>query len=259
LIPLYCLAIAVLKKQELEPAMMPPAVMPLVAKPNFYVITMDSPEGQARMLRRNGVQFEKDMGFEAKVAHGYKTTEIPADFITKLQGRYTVNKGSIACALWSHYQVWKQIVSSNTAAVIAEDDSCKVSGRVMPDLGSLADNTICRFGGAVRSPGSWSKEAHDFVHNMKFYEVVMNFKDGFNTISPDTCRFTCALAYWCPVKCAKSLISMVETQGIRRSPDIMLNLSGLATMLFYPPPYVESPGSVSQCGSPKNDLILACN
>ena len=217
-----------------------PVTVPTESLKIFVISIPGSPEGHKRMVTRGGLQPSEVM------AKGFVPSELPENFKVH---RYTVNNGVVSACLFSHYQVWRQIVVSNQSAIILEDDA--MMKRTF-DRSGLQQFPMVRLGGAVRGQ-KWASEFEDFVQPLVFMDIVKGFVSGINCYS--NLRFTGSIAYFLRVDGARQLIDMVH-KGKLRATDIMLNECFKSAALVYPPPYVECEGAVSQCKSPAKDQIL---
>ncbi len=146
--------------------------------------------------------------------------------------------------------MWLRIAESGQGGIVMEDDSMLVPGRSY-NVCDFPQDAITRLGGGLRTALAWSFEDPDFITNFKYYEILCSLEYGINLVPISKARFTNSIAYYVPVLCAQRLIDMVKNKKVH-GPDIMLNALG-DSWIWYPPPFVQAPGTVSQCGSPSKD------
>ena len=231
-------------KSKSEPELFDIATPKLeIANVTIYVITLlDTYESMKRLGQINYLH-EK---FKA-----FSHTSSEPDIIQVL-GRAQEHTGTAprqrAC-FFSHFKLWQKIAVGNLNTIICEDDALLVRDI---DLPTFSDDCITLLGGCIRTPGAWCREKSEFVENLKFLNIVKNFKPGLNIIDYDKFRWTNCLAYYLPVNIARKLVNKVEADKHKVRPvDIWLGQTGFVQQLFFPNIFIDMDDSVTQVNSPK--------
>ena len=212
------------------------------ANVTIYVISLDSSEGNKRKAQLN---------YEHTIFEAYPHTSPEPDII-QVQGRAQEHTGTAprqrAC-FFSHFKLWQKIAEDNLNTIITEDDAILVRDI---DLPTFSDDCITLLGGCIRTPGAWCREKSEFVENLKFLNIVENFKPGLNIIDYDEFKWTNCLAYYLPANIARKLVSKVEAAHHKVRPvDIWLGQTGFVQQLFFPNIFIDMDDSVTQVNSPK--------
>ena len=185
------------------------------------------------------------------------TSSEPKDFGIYMLGRakeHTELAPRQRATFFSHYKLWVTISKNQADAVICEDDAILVESRSI-DISTLPQDGITLLGGCIRTPGAWSREKAEFVNNLKFLEIVKNFKPGINIIDYDEFRWTNCMAYFLPWKMAGHLVEDVrrildDGKGFRPV-DIWLGKNIWMKYIHYPNIFIDMDDSVTQVNSPK--------
>jgi GR25 family glycosyltransferase involved in LPS biosynthesis len=212
------------------------------ANATIYVISLDSSEGNKRKAQLN---------YEHAIFEAYPHTSPEPDIIQVL-GRAQEHTGTAprqrAC-FFSHFKLWQKIAEGNLNTIICEDDALLVRDI---DLTTFSDDCITLLGGCIRTPGAWCREKSEFVENLKFLNIVKNFKPGLNIIDYDEYKWTNCLAYYLPANIARKLVSKVMADHHKVRPvDIWLGQTGFVQQLFFPNIFIDMDDSVTQVNSPK--------
>ena len=220
-----------------------------IEETKHFVISLESPEGAKRKAQLN---------FMHSIFMAYPhTSSEPKDFGIYMLGRakeHTELAPRQRATFFSHYKLWETISKNQADAVICEDDAILVESRSI-DISTLPRDGITLLGGCIRTPGAWSREKAEFVNNLKFLDIVKNFKPGINIIDYDKFRWTNCLAYFLPWNMARHLVEDVrrildEGKGFRPV-DIWLGKNIWMKYIHYPNIFIDMDDSVTQVNSPK--------
>ena len=204
---------------------------------NIYAITLLNTDESKKRL--------KQINYKHKVVEAYHHTsdEPHANIVTKGRARQRAT-------FYSHMKVWQKIASEQRSAVVCEDDAVLLEGRSF-NTSSLQQDGITLLGGCIRTPGAWVREKSEFVENLKFLEIVKNFKSGTNIITNEF-RWTNCLAYYIPWNLAEELIQTVsDCLGKVRPVDIWLGKQPQMKHLYYPNVFIDMDNATTQVKSPK--------
>ena len=220
-----------------------------IEETNHFVISLESPEGAKRKAQLN---------FMHSIFMAYPhTSSEPMDFGIHMLGRAKEHTGLAPrqrATFFSHYKLWETIITNQADAVICEDDAILVESRSI-DTSTLPQDGITLLGGCIRTPGAWNREKTEFVDNLKFLDIVKNFKPGINLIDFDKFRWTNCLAYFLPWNMARELVEDVrrildDGKGFRPV-DIWLGKNIWMKYIHYPNIFIDMDDSVTQVNSPK--------
>ena len=216
------------------------------ANVTIYVITLlDTDESMKRLGQNN---YEHTI-FEA---YNHTSTEPHANLTMMGRGQeHTTTAPRQRACFFSHFKLWQKIAEGNLNTIVCEDDALLVRD-IDIDLPTFSDDCITLLGGCIRTPGAWCREKSEFVENLKFLNIVKNFKPGLNIIDYDEYKWTNCLAYYLPANIARKLVSKVEAAHHKVRPvDIWLGQTGFVQQLFFPNIFIDMDDSVTQVNSPK--------
>ena len=209
----------------------------------IYVISLDTVEGNKR---------KNQLNFPHVKFKGYDHESTEPDII-KMKGRgqeVTTTAPRQRATFYSHMKVWQKIASEQRSAVVCEDDAIMLEGRSF-NTSSLQQDGITLLGGCIRTPGAWAREKSEFAENLKFLEIVKNFKSGTNIITNEF-RWTNCLGYYIPLNLAKEFIQTAsDCLGKVRPVDIWLGQQSQMKYIYYPNVSVDMDNATTQVNSPK--------
>jgi hypothetical protein len=227
------------KKPEIFDISTPKEYMP----PIIVISLLNTSEGKSRRSKLN-MKHELFTAFHWEDSEPHISIEV-----TGRAQESTGTKPRQRATFYSHYMLWKQVAEGSINTIIAEDDAILVRDI---DLTILSDDCITLLGGCIRTPGAWCREMAEFVENMKFLDIVKNFKPGLNNIDYDNFRWTNCLAYYLPVNIARKLVDKVVADKHKVRPvDIWLGQTGFVQQLFFPNMFIDMDEAVTQVNSPK--------
>jgi hypothetical protein len=203
------------------------------------LVSMDTVIGAKRREKLNWTPTETIIAVSGDAA--------PVDFQKRTRLRYNTKQstltGVIGCA-WSHILVLRRIIEGDLKHVLVlEDDARLVSP--LPFLEDLPQTSAVHLGGAIRTPGAWVRQAHEFPEEREV-EIWRTLTPGLHALRDFSIVGSEAL-YIPNADVAREILRRAEDASLRMSHwDHFLRKHDLVPYLWAPNCFAASDATSSQ-------------
>jgi hypothetical protein len=135
------------------------------------------PEANTKSGIQGGDKRRSQSNFKHEIFPAYSDKDPEPRDIVIMQGRAEEHTGTLPkqwAVFYSRYRCWQKLVVDRIEATTCEDDALAKDSATI-NTSDFPKDGITLLGGAVRTPGAWSREMPEFVKHLKFLEVVKSF------------------------------------------------------------------------------------
>lgn len=200
----------------------------------FILISMDTPCGAKRRAALNYPYQHRIVGVPGSAA----PTEVQAKFKFLPSALPRCRSGRIG-ALWSHRLAMQLVIDLGLKHVVVLQDDARLV-RALPPVAELPRDCAVYFGGALRTPGTWSKQQWEFDERREV-AVWESIPDGLNEI--DFERFTIlgseAIYFPCAAA-AQRIVDLLDSSERLIAEDALYRKHRAITKFYFPNIFASS-------------------